>query len=81
VQEKHAGRQLNGTCQLLVHGGDVNLLGDNICRYREENTQTLIDASKEAGLEVKTEKTKYQLVSRYKNAGQYHDIEIGNICF
>jgi L-lysine 2,3-aminomutase len=42
------------------------------------NTQTLIDASKEVGLEVNTEKTKYMLLSRHQNSGQNHDIEIAN---
>jgi hypothetical protein len=31
---------------------------------------TLIDASKEIGLEVNAEKTKYMLLSRHKNAGK-----------
>jgi hypothetical protein len=37
--------------------------------------------SKEVGLEVNTEKTKYILLSRHQNAGQNHDIEIGNRYF
>jgi hypothetical protein len=48
---------------------DVNSLGDNIDTINK-NTQTLIDASKEIGLEVNVEKTKYMLVSRDQNAGQ-----------
>jgi hypothetical protein len=36
---------------------DVNLLGDSVDTIKK-NTQTLIDASKEFGLEVNTEKTK-----------------------
>jgi hypothetical protein len=47
----------------------VNLLGDNIDTI-EKNTQTLIDTSKEVGLEVNTEKTKYMLLSHHQNAGQ-----------
>jgi hypothetical protein len=43
--------------------------------------ETLIDASKEVGLAVKTEKTKYMLLSRHQNAGQSHDIKIVNKCF
>jgi hypothetical protein len=42
--------------------------------------ETLIDASKEVGLEVNTEKTKYMLLSRHQNAGQSHDIKIANKC-
>jgi hypothetical protein len=42
---------------------------------------TLIDASKEVGLEANTEKTRYMLLSRYQNAGQNHDIKIAIICF
>jgi ribosomal protein S2 len=53
----------------------VNLLGD------KKNMETLIDASKEVGLEVNTEKTKYMLLSRHQNAGQSHDIKIANKCF
>jgi hypothetical protein len=43
--------------------------------------ETLIDASKEAGLEVNTEKTKYMLLSRHQNAGQSYDKKIANRCF
>jgi ribosomal protein S2 len=43
--------------------------------------KTLIDASNEVGLEVNTEKTKYMLLSRHKNAGQSYDIKIANKCF
>jgi hypothetical protein len=59
---------------------DVNLLGDNIETIKK-NTQTLTDASKEVGLEVNTEKTKYMLLSRHKKAGRNHDIKIGNRYF
>jgi adenine-specific DNA methylase len=34
--------------------------------------ETLIDAIKEAGLEVNTEKTKYMLLSRHQNAKSWH---------
>jgi hypothetical protein len=47
----------------------------------KKNTQTLIDASKEIGTEVNTEKTKYMLLSREQTAGQNHDIKIGNKIF
>jgi hypothetical protein len=43
--------------------------------------ETLIDASKEVGLEVNIEKTKYMLRSRHQNAGQNHDIKTAYRCF
>jgi hypothetical protein len=45
------------------------ILGDNIDTIKK-NTQTLIDASKEIGLEVNTEKTKYMSLSHHQNTGQ-----------
>jgi hypothetical protein len=54
VQENQVGLKLNGTHQLFVYTDDVNLLGDIIDTIKK-NTQTLIDASKEVGMEVNTE--------------------------
>jgi hypothetical protein len=56
VEQNQMGLKLNGI-QLLVYADNVNLLGDNIDIVKK-NTQTLIDASKQVGLEVNTEKTK-----------------------
>jgi ribosomal protein S2 len=44
-------------------------------------TETSIDTSKEVGLEVHTEKTKYVLLSHHQNAKQNHDIKSTNRCF
>jgi hypothetical protein len=47
----------------------------------KKNTETLIKASNEVGLEVNTEKTKYMLLSRHQNAVRNHDIKIADRCF
>jgi hypothetical protein len=54
IQKSRVGLKLNGTHQLLVYADDVNLLGDNIDTI-QKNTESLIDASKQVGLEVNTE--------------------------
>jgi hypothetical protein len=64
----------------LAYADDVNLLGDDI-DATNKNTETLIDASKEVGLEINVEKTNYMLVSRDQNAGQNQEIKIGNRSF
>jgi retron-type reverse transcriptase len=56
VQENQLGLKLNGTHQILAYTDDVNLLEDNIDTIKK-NTETLIDASKEVGLEMNVEKT------------------------
>jgi hypothetical protein len=72
--------KLNGTHQLLAYADDVNLLGDNIDTIKK-NTGTLIDASKEVGLEINAEKTKYMFLSRHQNVGQNRNIKISNRSF
>jgi hypothetical protein len=80
VQEIQVGLKLIGTNQLLVYADDVNLLGDNIDTIKR-NTQTLIDTSKEVGLEVNTEITKYMFLSCQQNVRKNHDIKIANRYF
>jgi hypothetical protein len=53
------------------------MMGDNIDTINK-NTETIIDASKEVGLEVNIEKTKYMFLSRDQNADHNRDIKIGN---
>jgi hypothetical protein len=60
------GLELNGTHQLLAYADDMNLLGDNTDINKTQKFQ--IDASKEVGLEINLEKTKYTLLSRHQNA-------------
>jgi predicted GTPase len=77
VQENQVGLKLNGTHQLLAYGNDVTLLGDNIDTI-EKSTETLIDVSKEIGLGINLEKTKYMLLSLHQNVGQNCDIKIAS---
>jgi hypothetical protein len=44
-------------------------------------TETLIDASKEVGLEINVEKTKYMLLYRHQNVGRNGDIKIASRSF
>jgi late competence protein required for DNA uptake (superfamily II DNA/RNA helicase) len=80
VEENQVGLKLNGSHQLLAYADDVNLLWDNIDTI-EKNTETLIDASKEVGLEIHIEKTKHMSLSRHQNEGQNRDIKIANRSF
>jgi hypothetical protein len=54
AQETQEGMKLCRAYQLLHYADDVNLLGDNIDTIKK-NTELLIDARKEIGLEVNAE--------------------------
>jgi hypothetical protein len=62
VQANQEGFKLNGTHQLLVYADDVNILGRSIHSIKK-NAHDLMIASKEIGLEVNAEKTKYMVMS------------------
>jgi heptaprenylglyceryl phosphate synthase len=60
----------------LVYANDVNIVGEN--GYHNENTEALLDASKEVCLEVNPEETKYILMSHNQKIGQKHSMKITN---
>jgi hypothetical protein len=80
VQVNLEGLKLNGTHQLLAYSDDVNILGGSVHAIKR-NTESLIVASNEIGLEVNVEKTKYMVMSRDQHAGQNDNIKIGNKSF
>jgi hypothetical protein len=47
----------------------------------KKNRETLIDATKEVGLEINVDETKYMLISRHQSAGRNRDIKIANRSF
>ena len=55
--------KLNGTHQLLVYAGGVNILGGRVHTYIKKNTNAFIVYSKETGLEVNADKTQYMVMS------------------
>jgi len=68
VQINQDGLKLNGTHQLLAFADDVNILGRSIHTLKE-NAEALVAATREIGLEVSADKTKYIVMSRDQNAG------------
>jgi len=72
--------KLNGTHQLLAYANDVNILGGNI-HMLKENTEALVAAIREIGMEVSADKTKYMVMSRDQNAGRIHSVRIDSSTF
>jgi hypothetical protein len=73
----HGGVELNGTSQLLLYADDVNILDGNLHTIKK-NREPMVSCSKETGLEVNADKTKYMVMSRDQNAGRNHRIKMDN---
>jgi len=72
--------KLNSKHQLLVYADDFNILGGRVHTVKE-NVEAFVVASKEIGLEVNADKTKYMVMSRGQNAGRIHSIKTDNSSF
>jgi hypothetical protein len=56
-----AGLELNGRHQQLFYANDVNLLGGSVNTIKE-NSETLLEATRDIGLQISAEKTVYYYV-------------------
>jgi hypothetical protein len=66
--------------QFLVYVDDANMLRGSVHNI-EMNTESLSVASKETGIEVNADKTKYMVMSRDQNAGRSWNIKTDSSTF
>jgi hypothetical protein len=64
----------------LVYADDVNLVGDSVNTIKQ-NTNILLQASRDIGLEINAERTEYMIMSRHQNSAQNQNIRIANESF
>jgi len=77
VQVNRNGLKLNGTHQLVTYADDVHILAGSMHTVKE-NSEALVAATREIGLEVSADKSKYMVMSREQNAGRIQSVRIDN---
>jgi hypothetical protein len=71
---------MNGVHQLFVYADDINLLGNS--KYTiKVNTEILLESSRDVGLKINAEETKYMIMSCHQNSGQNQNIRIATELF
>jgi hypothetical protein len=68
VQVNQDGLKVSGKHQIVAYADDVHILGGSVHTVKE-NAEALAVVTKEIGLEVNANKTKYMVMSREQNAG------------
>ena len=61
----------------MVYAADDNILGGSVDTIKR-NTEALVVGSKEIGLDVNADRTKYMVMSRDQTAGRSHNIKTDN---
>ena len=80
VQVNQDGLKLNVTHQLLVYADDVHVPSRRIHSVKK-NTEALVAATKDVGLEINSGKTKYMVIFQDENAARSHNIKTDNSSF
>ena len=79
IQVNQDELQFYVTHQLLVYANNVNILEGSAHTVKENASLTV--PSKEIGLEVNADKTKYKVMSGEQNAGRSYSIKLDNRYF
>jgi len=80
VQVNQDDVKFNDAYQLLVYADDVDVLGGSVLTMKK-HADALVDVSKDNGLEVNAERSKYMIMSRDQNSGQNRNIKLDNKSF
>jgi hypothetical protein len=75
--ENQEGFELNETHQHIFCADDVNILSVNVNTITKDS-EVLLEASREVGVEANTDKTQYMIVSCHQREGQHYNLVTPN---